>query len=461
MERATAALCRWVLPAAALLAPATGCGLVLDLDPPDQPADAGVRSDAAASDGSLPDAGRADGGPDGGGPPCITDVDCDDGNPCNGRERCTETGCVGGEPVECFDDDPCDGITECVDGECVLTSGPPSCPNDGNPCNGEELCIPTEGCGTTPPPDCDDDIACTVDSCDPDVGCVNAPDDGLCTDGPEGVCDPDRGCQYSVCDATTCLPGPCQAAECVDGLCIRTTLCATGESCCGGTCVPAGCDDADPCTDDHCDPRAAACMHVPNTAPCDDGNMCTGADRCTDGMCVGAVLIGCTDGDPCTADRCEPSVGCVYDPAPEGTPCSDGDACTGGDRCEAGACTPGSAVDCGDDYVCTTDSCDPATGCMNVPMPVGTSCGLNAVCEDTGKCLCKSGWLDCNSDGACECAATTGCGSGGTCLMPAGCADDGDCPTGQLCCLDSSASAYRSCFDSRCLSCCMGTGGGP
>jgi hypothetical protein len=47
--------------------------------------------------------------------------------------------------------------------------------NDSNACNGEETCDTLLGCQVGTVPDCNDNDDCTVDSCDPTLGCVNAP----------------------------------------------------------------------------------------------------------------------------------------------------------------------------------------------------------------------------------------------------------------------------------------------
>lgn len=50
------------------------------------------------------------------------------------------------------------------------------------------------------------------------------------------------------------------------------------------------------------------------------------------GTCAG-VLNPCDDKDPCTADSCDNSYGCVYGPNEVTATCDDGDACTSNDAC--------------------------------------------------------------------------------------------------------------------------------
>jgi hypothetical protein len=69
-----------------------------------------------------------------------------------------------------------------------------------------------------------------------------------------------------------------------------------------------------------------------NVSPCDDGDLCTDNDLCSAGVCAGGS-ISCDDEEPCTTDGCEPASGCTHDPVADETPCGDG-----GTWCEAGVC---------------------------------------------------------------------------------------------------------------------------
>ena len=73
---------------------------------------------------------------------------------------------------------------------------------------------------------------------------------------------------------------------------------------------------------------------VNQTGGCDDLNRCQDVDRCVDGQCVGAAVHNCSDGNPCTAESCTASAGCLV---AEGKP---GVACTTSDLCSAGNCGP-------------------------------------------------------------------------------------------------------------------------
>jgi len=59
--------------------------------------------------------------------------------------------------------------------------------------------------------------------------------------------------------------------------------------------------------------------------------------------------------------------------------CDDATVCNGHEVCGGGTCNPGTPPNCDDGNICTTDSCDPATGCVHTSdqtVPV-TTCGIN------------------------------------------------------------------------------------
>jgi hypothetical protein len=164
---------------------------------------------------------------------------------------------------------------------------------------------------------------------------------------------------------------------CLDPRCFNRGDCPGGQTCnvITGRCVPAAAPspdvsaecrvDADctgrltpalACQRVACDAAAGRCVLVAADAgtPCDDANACSEDDACAgDGQCVGTV--DCGDGNPCTADVCDPAVGCEHPPA-EG-PCEDGDPCTGTaeepDRCVDGTCHAGGA---NPDCACEADA---------------------------------------------------------------------------------------------------------
>ncbi|MBX7190909.1 MAG: hypothetical protein K1X94_02570 [Sandaracinaceae bacterium] len=177
------------------------------------------------------------------------------------------------------------------------------------------------------------------------------------------------------------------------GLC-GGARCAADEECCAGRCEAVGCDDGNECTDDWC--GATGCSHLPSSRTCTD------------------------DGNPCTNDVCSARV-CTH-PARTGSACSDGSLCTTGDACSvAGVCT-GTPLDCADMNVCTSDSCNPATGCVHAPAMMGTACSDGDACTVGDTCVgtaCQAGTpMSCNDSNPCTSDACVG----GSCTHGVPCA---------------------------------------
>ncbi len=334
---------------------------------------------------------------------CASDADCDDGDQCNGQERCILPSvaggggyCVNGVPPEIDDGVDCT-IDECdpATGNVTHTPNNAAC-DDGDPCNGREVCNPKLGCVPGTPPTCDDSIDCTNDSCDknhpsadPKTGCVNVKNDAKCV------------------SPIDCVTGRCLALEsgsgCVfstdDTRCLDENRCTTNERCdinLGCLSDPVNCDDGKSCTIDTCDP-VVGCLNGADHTRCNDGVDCT-VDLCRpanpasdpvtgclstpdDGLCPTTDLCvprrcdltrGCqdeprecpSDGDPCTREFCDPGTGeCVQETicgacCREGQPCIDRVTvaqCSGPDDTFMGLGTTCETAPCG---AC----CDPDTG---------------------------------------------------------------------------------------------------
>ena len=104
-------------------------------------------------------------------------------------------------------------------------------------------------------------------------------------------------------------------------------------------------------------------------------------------MCKHAGALDCDDDDVCTTDTCDALDGCVN--------------------------TPG-ALDCDDDDVCTTDTCDALDGCVNTPgaWTVTTTMCTTDTCDALDGCVNTPGALDCDDDDVCTtdtCDALDGC----------------------------------------------------
>ncbi len=205
-----------------------------------------------------------------------------------------------------------------------------------------------------------------------------------------------------------------------------------------GGCTTAGdCDDGNVCTDDSCDP-ATGCVNTDNTAACDDGEACTTGDTCSLGVCVGGAAPNCDDGNVCTDDSCNPATGCVN--TDNTAACDDGDACTTGAACSLGVCVGGAAPNCGDGNVCTDDSCNPATGCVNT--------NNTALCDDGNTCTTG----DVCSGGVCAVGTPIDCDDGDPCTADT--CVDGTCnyePISDCCVQEDDCDDANACTDDGCV----------
>ena len=154
----------------------------------------------------------------------------------------------------------------------------------GDPCEDGNACTTTgvfdgDVCRGGPPVVCDDGDFCTIDNCNPAVGCFTIPN--TCTD-------------FNAC---------------------TTDSCDTASQSCSNTEII--CDDNNACTRNTCDPFGPAFGGAPNGCKfflidCDDGDVCT-ADFCTDIVtgCASTPIL-CDDNNTCTADSCVPNLGCEF-----------------------------------------------------------------------------------------------------------------------------------------------------
>ncbi len=203
----------------------------------------------------------------------------------------------GGEPG----DDDEDGVENCFDlcpgtpdGEAV---NPDGCGCSQLDCGDGQLCNGVEGCdggvcqpGT--PPTCDDENDCTADWCDPDGNdgagsCMNTPEPTgtSCGDSIDTVCDdPDTCDGAGLCvenfapTTTECRAdaGECDVAEYCDGLgaCPEDAFEPAGTSC--GDSIDTVCDDPDTC-----DGGGVCLVNVePAGTPCHDALFCNGEETC-------------------------------------------------------------------------------------------------------------------------------------------------------------------------------------
>ena len=282
-------------------------------------------------------------------------------------------------------------------------------------------------CVLAPEPECTIDADCDdSDACNGDETCVN----NACVPGTDLVCGDANACTDDSCDPGSGCVNTNNTNPCNDG-----NACTVVDACSGGACLGAGapdCNDANVCTDDSCNP-ASGCVNANNTASCNDGNACTVVDACSGGTCVGAGAPDCDDSDVCTDDSCNPASGCVN--ADNTASCDDGSACTTADTCAAGSCVGGAPPDCDDTNVCTDDSCNPASGCVNADNTA--SCDDGSACTTADTCAagsCVGGAPpDCDDTNVCtddSCNPASGCVNADN---TASCDDGSACTTADTC----------------------------
>ena len=321
-------------------ATAAGCGLTLDVDPPDL-----LDGSQAGFDGGGLDGGGFDGGGFDGGThtQCVEDIDCDDTLHCNGAEKCVEGICLPGTP-------PCDAAPACTVSTCH--EGSRACIASDVPCPSGQVCDPETGACGAPP-------ACVIDS--------DCPDDGI-------ECNGVFSCAGGACvaeavpcadlDAIACTRATCTTAGCVelgdDTLCVDANPAdCVVPRCTERGCIPMPvdrlCDDGIPCTTDACEPamsgEATGCTHRPDDSMCASTTLAA----CGSMVCVGdraltsyPLLSGCAP--DLSSERCSPSAPhCVAD---DGTTrcttlpsvcetdadCRDGNPCNGIEACVGGSC---------------------------------------------------------------------------------------------------------------------------
>ena len=351
---------------------------------------------------------------------------CEDTNQCTLGDLCDAGKCASGNPRVCNDGNPCtddscnpnsgcvftNNTAPCNDGDVCTTQdscsagqcigGPTLICDDANVCNGGETCDSQSGCQKGIPLICDDQSICNgIESCHPLNGCLT----GValsCDDG--NVCNGPESCDpQKGCVAG--VPKNCNDKD----ICNGTESCHPKNGCQPGT--PLQCDDKNPCTDDSCNPTGG-CQHLANAADCDDGNACTLADKCVAEACKPGLPLACDDDNVCTSDTCDPKSGCLF--VMNQAPCNDDDVCTTGDHCHLGECIGGGPLKCDDNNFCTDDSCNPDVGC---------EFAFNqAPCDDNNACTqddhCQAGWcakgtpLVCNDGNPCtddSCNPVTGC----------------------------------------------------
>lgn len=249
---------------------------------------------------------------------------------------------------------------------------------------------------------CDDGNGEAFDGCEPDCTPTCASDADCSDEDPCNgveVCDPST----TVCRSGAALDeGTACAAGGVTGICVgptETRRCAMAG--CGNGFVEAGeeCDDGangDP--DDGCRDDCTFTCRVNDDCGF-DGNVCDGANICDPetNQCVAQGVLECLDANACTADTCDPLLGCQNELIDND---SDGEAPT-----LLGAC----GTDCND--------MDPNVGMTATERCNGADDDCDGV-EDNGFDCPQSSDVPCTQCGytgerrcGSDCAFATACGA--------------------------------------------------
>ena len=417
---------------------------------------------------------------------CSTNADCaaqDDGDLCNGQLFCEKSTAEGEQGKGTCKVNPatipsCPSVdnTECIKsicqgktGKCAMTFV-----NQGEVCDDGDVCTKGDTCNNgkcKPGGDiclCHGDADCLPqedgDVCNGTLYCAKDAIPWNCKVKPSTVitCSTvnDGYCQQSICQAKT---GLCKLTPLhTDEPCDDDDTCTVNTVCKAGICVDpladsgGKCNDGNPCTDDSCD-KQLGCLYKANTADCDDGDKCTLGDICANKVCTKGKPNLCDDNNPCTTDLCNPQSGCVG--ITNSNLCSDDDGCTVGDACKGGQCIPGKPADCADNNPCSIDSCDSKTGECKHDDKVSAA----QVCDDGIDCTVDTcspitGCAHLGADVACDdkiactsdvCSTQVGCQHFPT---PESC-DDKDTCTVDVCtpgvgCSHTAAVDGAACFDS-------------
>jgi hypothetical protein len=326
---------------------------------------------------------------------------CNDGNSCTRIDACHDGACIGSDPVDCSGVCPPGSVV--VNGGCAKSYGidvtlldnlPYQCGGDGTNRYG---CAGTYGFHWT-----DDDrdlgpVRRVVVEFEAGINCSGEPSSVYFNGSPVVPFPPVGDCSCESPHATISLNGLDVGRYQSSGV---NTISIVPSSNCEGLVANTSLGGyfaratvtyrqrGGPCVTGSCEPSTGSCLYSerPDGTACSDGDACSGGDACADGECAAGPLADCDDGNACTTDGCDPATGCVV--TNNTGPCSDGNACTAGDFCGGGSCHAGEPVVCAAVDQChVAGACNPATGaCSNPVTPDGTICNDGDLCTTGETC---------------------------------------------------------------------------
>ncbi len=394
---------------------------------------------------------------------CKENSDCDSGYCIEGGEgkicaetcidSCTKTGFLCTTVTFPGSNDP---VSVCV-------------PKGGNLCNpckassdcvsladGKAACVDNGDAGAFCGASCSSDDGCDVGYTCKSVKTLEGKDSKQCVPKDNAICQCSdaaianelstvcyTGSGASKCEGQrTCLAAGKPGAPSGGGLsaCLapdpKQEACNAIDDDCDGETDESTCSDENPCTEGTCD-GANGCKTANKAGPCDaDGSSCTKDDACKDGKCVAGAKVECNDNNPCTADSCDPTKGCVYT-NDDGKGCNaDDNSCTQNDQCKDGKCEPGATKPCASEDQCITGNCNIVDGTCKYAFQEGQTCNDGNPCTTGEKCVtdaCKGKATDCDDLNPCTsdaCDKVKGCVHND---VPGPCNDGDECTEADAC----------------------------
>jgi hypothetical protein len=129
--------------------------------------------------------------------PAAAEISCENGDVCDGEERCDAAGnCKPGVSLVVDDGNPCTvDACDTIAGIIHTPASPGTSCDNGDVCDGAELCNGSGGCETGVPLIVNDDgNPCTVDACDPVLGVTHMPAAAGISCANANACDGDEAC---------------------------------------------------------------------------------------------------------------------------------------------------------------------------------------------------------------------------------------------------------------------------